>query len=221
LPEDVDILEPIQAIDHEEEKEKTAEEIQKAIDEYNPFLARRDPNYVAPVGLTLWTEADDDDDDDSKPSPPEVFDKSASGVVAFTMKLLEPNTLYEFRVICVNGEGMSESSIPSLRAKTRKDAAPGSSRPPNILEVKPTSVVLALDIPPAGGGPIESFYVDIRDCERDSLVTRQFKFIDDKSEFRISGLKSGSIMQFRSRAENRIGQGPSTAWTGELRYISL
>ena len=202
-----------------EEVEKSPSEIQREIDDYNPFLARRDPNYVPPVGLTLWSE--DQDVEDEYVSPSEI--DFVPCVISFVVSGLNPNTLYEFRTSCKNSVGMSEFSIPSLRCKTKRDAAPGASRAPNLLEVKSSYVIVSLDVPPAGGGPIESFFVDIKTLEGEdaSIDTREFKYIDGKRKFRISGLKPGSSVQFRSRASNKIGEGPSTVWTGKLNLPAL
>jgi hypothetical protein len=43
--------------------DQTSEQLAKAIAEYNPFKARRDPNYlkVATGGLDLWEEGDGED----------------------------------------------------------------------------------------------------------------------------------------------------------------
>jgi len=214
LSKDVIVLEP--ALGDECIKERTTEEIQKAIDDYNPFAARRDINYVQPAGLVLWTE-DQDEIDDKKTPQDEVFEKPHGALVSVVMVDLEPNTLYEFRVAGRNSEGMGPYSIPSLRCKTKKDSAPGKARVPTLIEVKSSYVVLQIDVPPAGGGPIEHFLIDIKASDKNEIETRLFKFIDGKNEFRISGLKAESAVQFRSKAANRIGEGPSTEWTGELK----
>lgn len=214
ISKDVTVLE--EAIEEDEEMERTPEEIQKAIDDYNPFAARKDANYVRSAGLVLWSE-DQDEEDDKKAPQDEIFDKPPGALVSLVMVDLEPNTLYEFRVAGRNTEGMGQYSIPSLRCKTRKDSAPGKARTPNLMEVKPNYVVLHIDIPPAGGAVIEHFMVDIKASDKNEIETRLFKFIDGKSEFRISGLNADTLVQFRSRAVNRIGEGPSTPWTGELK----
>ena len=164
----------------------------------------------------MWSE-----DDDEVTNKPEIFRKTCGALVTFECKGLECNTLYEFRVSCANSVGSSDFSIPSIRAKTRKDSAPGVGRPPILQEVGVGSVTLALDVPPEGGGPIEIFLVDIRDTEKDIIHTRQLKFENGNSIFKLSGLRDGGLLQFRSRAVNRIGEGLPTAWTGELRLPTI
>lgn len=152
---------------------------------------------------------------------PEVFSKPKGALVSFECSGLECYTLYEFRVSCSNAVGFSEFSIPSIRAKTKKDSAPGVGRPPILQDVNSASVTLEVDVPPAGGGPIEVFLVDVRDLEKDVIQTRQLKFENGNAKFKLTGLRVGGLLQFRSRAVNRIGEGPSSGWTGELRLPKL
>ena len=198
--------------------DESPEAIAKAGVEYNPFKARRDPRYVSPYagkGLSLWSEEED------VSGQPEVFRKPKGALVSFECPGLECNTLYEFRVSCSNAVGLSEFSIPSVRAKTKKDSAPGAGRPPILQDVSSAYVTLELDVPPAGGGPIEAFLIDIHDLEKDIIQTRQLKFENGNSIFKLTGLRVGGLLQFRSRAVNRIGEGPSSSWTGELRLPQL
>jgi hypothetical protein len=150
--------------------------------------------------LSLWSEGDDLEDPKA-----EVFYKPKGAIVSFECGDLEPNKLYEFRVACCNDQGMSELSIPSIRAKTKKDSVPGVGRPPVLKEAKSASVVLLLDTPFSGGGPIEYFNIDIRECTEGSIKTRQFKFIDGNKECKLTGLKQSGLLQFRVRAVNKIG----------------
>lgn len=189
---------------------ETPETIAEALALYNPFKNKFSNLGGKVTGeLALWDEKAEEKD--------ELFEKPEGEVIEFDADGLEAGTIYEFRVAFQNAVGLSEWSIPSRRAKTNRDAAPAEGRPPVFQLISATYVDLLVDVPNQGGAPIDEFIIESRDVARNVIKATVHPYDGENSKYRIIGLTAGSMVQFRARAINRIGEGPSSHWTGEMR----
>ena len=112
----------------------------------------------------------------------------------------------------INDKGAGASSLPSQRAKTKKDSAPGPSRAPAIQSKFPKHCIIMLDIPVPGGAPIDEMVIEAKDIDEGDIVEQRFDF-KGETLYRFIKAKAGKQYQFRSLGVNSVGPGLFSPWS--------
>ncbi|XP_061139945.1 titin-like isoform X1 [Syngnathus typhle] len=112
---------------------------------------------------------------------------------------------YEFRVFAENAAGISEPSLPCpLTIAEDPQFLPSPPGKPTLLDSSKSSITLSWNKPLFdGGAPITGYKVEFRKCaEEDWSVGTQNT---DKTEFKVTGLTSGTEYVFVVRSINKVG----------------
>merc|ERR1711871_331523 len=197
VPEDVTILEHVEE-PPEEDQDQSAKDTCEI--EYHPFAWRWE-NKAIKGDLTLWNE-----EMQFEYSKPEL------SKIAVTLENLDADTIYEFRVCGVNQSGPGGYSVPSQRAKTKKQAAPGKGRSPIQHFVAPKHIMLMVDIPHQGGAPLDEIIIEARNHENFEITPQRYPFNGD-TMYRFIRITAGQSYQFRSRGVNTVGEGINSPWS--------
>ncbi|KAI5639981.1 immunoglobulin i-set domain-containing protein [Phthorimaea operculella] len=129
----------------------------------------------------------------------------------FQVKGLTPNHKYKFRVRAVNKEGESEplETDSFILAKNPYDPPKAPSKPV-IMDYDNMSVTLKWEPPTDDGGrPILGYVVEMKD-KFSADWTEVKKTEDNKTEYKVEGLKEKMIYQFRVKAYNKAGVGEAS-----------
>ncbi|TWW80211.1 Titin [Takifugu flavidus] len=139
--------------------------------------------------------------------------KTLIAELTFEVTGLTEDIEYEFRVLAENRAGFGEPSEPSMPAPTPPESiipttVTKNSGPVKILEISRTYCVFAWETPDNDGGvPINNYVVEIRDTTSQTWTELSTTVI--RTIYKAIRLIPGSEYQFRVKAKNRYGVGPS------------
>ncbi|BFZ02837.1 hypothetical protein BsWGS_05876 [Bradybaena similaris] len=127
---------------------------------------------------------------------------------SYTVKGLQPNTLYSFRVASVNDIGMSDFSAASQDVRTQPDKPDGAPQNVKIVAVTRTSIKITWDPPPEStwNGRLTSDIVQYR--EEGTETFRDSTVLYGQFTATLQELTMGVRYEIQVLTANEIGRGP-------------
>ncbi|CAF4189098.1 unnamed protein product [Rotaria sp. Silwood2] len=146
--------------------------------------------------------------DTSKGSDAWIPVTQACKETTFTVPSLLDGHEYEFRVMAINENGVSEplrtSSPVVAKLPFKQPGAPGQ---PQINEITNSSIALTWDKPSSdGGGPVTGYYIEKREENTDKWIPVNMSPCQS-THLTVPSLLEDHVYEFRVIAENEAGKG--------------